>query len=839
MPDLTPHDQDMVRKIAQNWRLTPATFAHKVSQGRWIPAPWLLYVSQVIASAISRGSGRIIISAPPRHGKPVWEEEPILMGDGSYKPLKDILPEDEVITSKGRARKVLKIHEQGVLPCVRITTKQGRRVVTAFDHPFVTARGLVDAGKLNIQDVLAISKCPEIVYQTDKLPEEFRMAGYFVGDGACGYLNPKEDEINADITCADLLQVEDIISCTKVLGWNIKHSGRYKYLLSGGVRGWLRVVGLAGKTCYTKEVPKWVFTSPTALAMQFVGAYFACDGSIDRLGPQRTPTPSFSSVSENLLLGVQSLLARVGITSSIVDSCNVGWRLNVGRLRDIIKFHEVVPIPGVKSLKLSTLLEQFQDVKVRKIKDPIYPDHLDDEVKRLEELELLPCRCLTVDEDETFFVRDILVHNSKLVDVYTPAWILENFPDKHVVLASYGADLSEDFGREVRDLIWDNEEILTTRIRRDASRVDSFKMVGGGGMVSRGLGGSITGRGADVLLIDDYIKEIKEALSPTYRDYMWNWFTTTAYTRLEPNGTCIIIATRWHSDDLIGRILKAFPGQWTNIVLPAIAEKNDLLGRLPGQPLFPERYPLKVLMERMEILGSAYFQALFQQRPLDEARKLSDGAWLKIVEIVPWQKLKLLRVWDLAATEGGGDYTVGALCGYDNTTGFFYILNIIRKQLSPKEVEQLVLQTAIADGTSTPISIEQEPGSSGKALCEHYQNTVLPEWKVETDPTTKNKVLRAQPLLAGAEAGKVFLLAGSSWNQAYVNEFDTFPGQFDDQIDTTGVAYTKLTGKKLYTATWGRENSKPRTDIVQAGKQQRAAQFSLARGPGATWGQGR
>jgi predicted phage terminase large subunit-like protein len=423
---------------------------------------------------------------------------------------------------------------------------------------------------------------------------------------------------------------------------------------------------------------------------------------------------------------------------------------------------------------------------------------------------------------------------SKLIDVYTPVWILENFPEHHVILASYGADLSEDFGREVRDILADNPDLLRAKLRPDATRVDDFKTTGGGGMVSRGLGGAITGKGANVLLIDDYIKEIKEALSPTYRDYIWNWFTTTAYTRLEPGGTCIIIATRWHSDDLIGRILKAFPGQWTNIVLPAVAEKNDLLGRPPGTPLFPERYPLKVLMERLEVLGSSFFQALFQQRPLDEAKKLSDAAWLRIVDIVP-AKLKCLRVWDLAATEGGGDYTVGALCGYDTMTGYFYILNIVRGQWSPAEVEKKVLATAVSDGLETGIVIEQETGSSGKALVEHYSKTVLPEFTVTPEPVNKNKVLRAQPMLAGAEAGKVYLLTGG-WNKDFINEFDVFPGQYDDQIDAVAMAYTRLTGRKLYTATWGREPTGKAWDIRSKGKIQRAAQFNLARNPSVTWG---
>ncbi len=399
---------------------------------------------------------------------------------------------------------------------------------------------------------------------------------------------------------------------------------------------------------------------------------------------------------------------------------------------------------------------------------------------------------------------------SELTSVNMPAWVLERFPSYPVILATYGADLSVGFGRRVRDIFLDeqNQQILRTRIRRDSSRVAAFQTDQGGSMYSVGLGGPITGRGAKVLLIDDYIKEIKEALSPAYRDYIWNWFVTTAYTRLEPGGSVIIVATRWHSDDLIGRILKNFPGEWEYIEVPAIAGENDLMGRAPGEPLFEERYPLSRLNELRTTLGSIFFQALFQQRPVDETSKLSDGNWLRIVDTVPHKQLKLARVWDCASTPDGGDYTVGALCGWDASTADFYILNIIKKQLSPGGVEILIRSTALADGTDVEVYIEQEPGSSGKALVEHFTTTVLPEFTVKPVPATKTKVIRAQPLLAAAEAGRVNLLTGP-WVDAYIAEFDSFPGVFDDQVDTTSAGYTLLSGRKVYSAAWGRNKKTP------------------------------
>lgn len=429
---------------------------------------------------------------------------------------------------------------------------------------------------------------------------------------------------------------------------------------------------------------------------------------------------------------------------------------------------------------------------------------------------------------------------SQLTSIYTPAWVLEVFPWMKVILSTYGADLSVGFGRAVRDILSDpvNYTLLNTRLRQDSKRVAFFQTALGGAMASVGLGGPITGRGADVLLIDDYIKEIKEALSPAYRDYVWNWFITTAFTRLEPNGSCIIIATRWHSDDLIGRILKNFPGLWEYIEIPAIAEENDVLGRPVGSALFEERYPLSALLELKETLGSAFFNALYQQRPLDETNKITDYHWLTIIPRMPNAEFKVIRMWDLAATEGGGDFTVGTKMAYNKNTGQTIIMDVKRGQLSSGKAEELVRDVALnEDGPDVVVGVEQEPGASGKALVNHYKVNILPEFSVRAIPVVVNKLIRAQPFLAAAEAGKVSLLEGK-WNLDFVKEFDTFPGDYDDQMDTASAGYSELSGKKFLTASWGRTKlgTQNSTKLIAAGKKMSKASFSIR---GATFGRGK
>lgn len=433
---------------------------------------------------------------------------------------------------------------------------------------------------------------------------------------------------------------------------------------------------------------------------------------------------------------------------------------------------------------------------------------------------------------------------SELTSVHTPTWVLERYPKNRIILAGYGADLSVGFSRRVRDTFQDenNWGLLNTRVRQDASRVDQFLTSEGGAMYAVGIGGPITGRGADVLLIDDYIKEIKEALSPTYRDYIWNWFVTTAFTRLEPGGSCIIIATRWHSDDLIGRILKNLAGEnWEYIEIPAIAEEDDLLGRAVGAPLFPERYPIERLEELQRTLGNMFFKALFQQKPVDQTNKITDGGWIKVVPEIPhaervMHEFKRARIWDLAATEEGGDYTCGTLVSHNITTNHTYIENVIRKQMSPGEVEKKVKATAAADGYGVSIRIEREPGSAGKALVEHYKN-ILPGYDVKEVPTVNSKLVRAQPFLAACEAGGVSALEGV-WTPGFIQEFEDFPGGAnDDQIDTAAAGYVDLTGKKVFSASWGRVADKGGTAnskiIAQAN---RIASFSAGRSKGATFG---
>lgn len=401
---------------------------------------------------------------------------------------------------------------------------------------------------------------------------------------------------------------------------------------------------------------------------------------------------------------------------------------------------------------------------------------------------------------------------SKLVTEIGGTWYLENNPTKRLVIGSYGAALSTDFSRKIRDHFITNEKLLT-KVRDDVANVNQWETTAGGGCTAVGVGGALTGKGADLLLIDDYLKDIAEANNPNVLESIWEWYQTVAYTRLHPNASVVVVATRWATDDLIGRL--ALLGGYEIIEFPAIALEDDILGRKPGEAL-SSRFPIENLEDKKRTLGSFFFSALYQQKPIPKDQLKVERSWFKITteitELHLQQRgLPSCRVWDLAATEGGGDYTAGGKAYYDRQTNIFYIADMQHKQYSSKKVAKLTKEIAKIDGLTTPIYIEQEPGASGKTLIDNFKTEILPLFNVNAVSPTGSKTVRAQPLIAAAEDGRVELIRGP-WNSKFLDEIQDFPrGKHDDQVDVVAHAYNILVNNAVRSTTWGRNTETTQT----------------------------
>jgi predicted phage terminase large subunit-like protein len=207
---------------------------------------------------------------------------------------------------------------------------------------------------------------------------------------------------------------------------------------------------------------------------------------------------------------------------------------------------------------------------------------------------------------------------SEMVSHWFPAWYLDRHPGRRVILSSYGDDFAAEWGRKVRNTLQEHRDRLRVRVSDDSHAANRWHTSDGGGMITAGAGGPITGRGANLLVIDDPIKNPSDAQSQIMRDHLWDWWHSTARTRLEPHGAAVVLMTRWHEDDLVGRLLEQMSrgGEaWRVIRLPAAAEGTDELGRPEGAALWPARYDEQALAAIRGTDSTWVWDALYQQRP--------------------------------------------------------------------------------------------------------------------------------------------------------------------------------------------------------------------------------
>lgn len=391
---------------------------------------------------------------------------------------------------------------------------------------------------------------------------------------------------------------------------------------------------------------------------------------------------------------------------------------------------------------------------------------------------------------------------SELVSRLFSAYYLYRFPDRWVGLNSYAAELTYTFSRSAKD----NYLYVGAPIRQDAYAVRHWETGKDGGMWAAGVGGPIAGKGFHLGIIDDPIKNAEEAASEKIRRKQKDWFQSTFSTREEPGAAIIIIQTRWHEDDLSGKILSLEneePDHWHIIHFEGIKESKlpeypetciiEPDTREAGEALSPMRYPIEKLIKIRNRIGTYFFSALFQQSPKPHEGNIFKRDWFELVNRVP-SACRRVRYWDKAGTEGGGAFSCGVLIAYDYVTKVYYIEDLVRGQWSAGRREAIIKQTAQLDAKAYPFGvtwIEQEPGSGGKESAEAtIQN--LAGFIIKKDRPTGDKVLRSRPLAAQAEAKNVKVL-NAAWTKEYIDRVVSFPfGTYKDDVDATAGAFNKL-----------------------------------------------
>ncbi|EPH3999827.1 phage terminase large subunit [Morganella morganii] len=388
---------------------------------------------------------------------------------------------------------------------------------------------------------------------------------------------------------------------------------------------------------------------------------------------------------------------------------------------------------------------------------------------------------------------------SDIVSRYLPAYFFGKYPDMRVAGLSYGKDLASDMNRDVQRIMMSEEykalfpesclnakRVVTVEIEAKRNS-ETFEIVGRkGAYISQGIGGPLTGKKVDLGIIDDPIKNAKEALSPVTKKATWNWYISTFKTRLSKNSGEIIMATRWATDDLSGRVIDS-SDKAKVLAFPAINER--------GEALVPELHPIDSLIEKKALFGDYFWSAMYQQKP-----KPGDGqifheefARYYLPKDLPDTFDEVIHSWDMTFKDSDGtDYVVGQVWGKKGANA--YLLYQIRKRMSFTETLKAVKLLAEKYPQARRKLVEDK--ANGPAVIDSLKSTVSGLVPVEPDGS---KIARAHACTAEWEAGNVWLPHKdiAPWITETVDEITTFPfAGHDDTVDAMTQALRYLFQKK-------------------------------------------
>jgi predicted phage terminase large subunit-like protein len=385
---------------------------------------------------------------------------------------------------------------------------------------------------------------------------------------------------------------------------------------------------------------------------------------------------------------------------------------------------------------------------------------------------------------------------STYTSVIFPIWWFMRHPRSSVIAASHTAALVEHFSRRVQALIDQHRKKIGFELRAGDRSASHWQTDAGGEYFAVGIRGAVTGRRADLVIIDDPVKSMGEADSAKHRQYVWDWYTAELTTRLKPNARVVVVMTRWHEQDLGGQLIARGGEDWRILRLPAIAEHHDAMGRPPGAPLWPEWEGLDALAKKQTVVGSRVWSALFQQSP-STAGHLFKIDQLQSTSQEGSDRLptgRTVRAWDLAATpessQNDPDWTVGLKLTLDDT-GRYLIEDIVRLRGNYRTVQSAVLTTAQSDGHSVVISLPIDPGQAGKGQISQL-SSLLAGYRIYASREQGSKLSRALLVAAQIESGN-FAIRPGPWKQNFLDELSAFPqGTKDDQVDALSRAFVTL-----------------------------------------------
>jgi predicted phage terminase large subunit-like protein len=392
---------------------------------------------------------------------------------------------------------------------------------------------------------------------------------------------------------------------------------------------------------------------------------------------------------------------------------------------------------------------------------------------------------------------------SLLTSIAFPAWLLGHNPSAAVINVTYGQELSDKFARDCRAIMstrW-YQSVFATRLVSPRSTLQELMTTRGGFRMATSVGGVLTGRGADVILIDDPMKP-SDAMSESRRVGVNEWYDNTLYSRLNDKnrGAIVIVMQRLHEDDLIGHVLKQ--EGWEVISLPAIAEVDERYAvptpfgqrqysRRAGEALHSDRESLAILDQIRRTLGEYNFAGQYQQTPAPAGGGMVKEAWFRRYrpDELPASFDRIIQSWDTANKPSDlADYSVCTTWGVNGPN--FYLLNVLRKKLDSPDLKRAVRQQS---DLFNPTTILIEDKASGTQLIQDLLDAGFS--RVTRYKPDGDKIMRLHAQTATIENGFVHLPETAHWLADYLQELILFPaGRYDDQVDSTAqaLAWTKI-----------------------------------------------
>lgn len=377
---------------------------------------------------------------------------------------------------------------------------------------------------------------------------------------------------------------------------------------------------------------------------------------------------------------------------------------------------------------------------------------------------------------------------STYCSVLFPPWFLAQREDSSILTASHSFDLAEAFGRKARNIVDDHKNVLGYELRKDSQSASEWATTNKSIFFCAGVGGKIAGRRADLALIDDPIGSREDAQSKVIRDKTWAWYQDDFRTRLKPGARVILVQTRWHEEDLAGKLLQSEGGEWEIVNLPMIAKENDILGRQVGEMLWPEYFDANLLADAQK--NTSTFSALYQQDPTPE-----DGDYFKREhieknayepeELPPLSELRIYCTSDHAlSTREQADYSCFMAGGVDSRGVLWILPDLVWDKFDTLTAARYMIDMM---RRLNPMTWWAEADKIGKSIGPFLKKMMREEMVfcyIDEIRPSKDKPTRAQSIRGRMQAGMVRLPRRATWYERALSQLLKFPmGGKDDFVD--------------------------------------------------------